>query len=118
MSRATMYDGGGWVLDLPELNVGRFDHGCGHYVDSDLLTVVYLITGGFDGISRLSSTEIMKRGPFGSSQWSLVGPLPTAATLLRGVSLNNRIIMTGEIKCIIYSLIVTYNQVDTQMSPP
>ena len=29
------YNGGGWLEDLPDLNVGRFDHGCGHYVDSN-----------------------------------------------------------------------------------
>ena len=35
MSKVTMYDSEGWMGDLVELNVGRFDHGCGHYVDSN-----------------------------------------------------------------------------------
>ena len=54
---------------------------------------MYLITGGYDGSSRLSSTEMFTEGQLG---WTDVGPLPFAATLLRGVSLNNRIIMTGD----------------------
>ena len=52
-----------------------------------------MITGGYDGSSRLSSTEMFTEGQLG---WTDVGPLPFAATLLRGVSLNNRIIMTGD----------------------
>ena len=62
-----------------------------------IILQVYLVTGGYDGVSRMLSTEIMKEGPFGWSDWSFVGSLPAAVTLLRGVSLDNRIIMTGNI---------------------
>ena len=31
----SVYDIGGWVEDLPVLNTGRWDHGCGHYVDNN-----------------------------------------------------------------------------------
>ena len=35
MSKVTMYDSQGRISGLPEINVGRFDHGCGHYVDNN-----------------------------------------------------------------------------------
>ena len=31
----SVYDVNGWVEDLPDLNQGRDDRGCGHYVDSN-----------------------------------------------------------------------------------
>ena len=31
----SLYDVGGWKSDLPDLNQGRYDHGCGGYVDSN-----------------------------------------------------------------------------------
>ena len=55
---------------------------------------VFLVTGGFtytDG--QLSSTEVLKDG---DSAWNTVGNLPKAVEHIRGVSFNNRIIMTGE----------------------
>ena len=58
---------------------------------------VYLVTGGY-GSTYLASTEILISG---SDTWTQVGDLPTGPiTALRGVSLNNKIIMTG--KCVIY----------------
>ena len=35
----SVYDIGGWVEDLPDLNTERRDHGCGHYVDMENNTV-------------------------------------------------------------------------------
>ena len=59
---------------------------------------VYLVTGGTTGSTYLASTEILISG---SDAWSQVGDLPTGPIYgLRGVSLNNKIIMTG--KCVIY----------------
>ena len=58
---------------------------------------VYLVTGGY-GSTRLASTEILISG---SDAWTQVGDLPIGPIIaLRGVSLNNKIIMTG--KCVIY----------------
>ena len=58
---------------------------------------VYLVTGGY-GSTILASTEILISG---SDAWTQVGDLPTGPiSSLRGVSLNNKIIMTG--KCVIY----------------
>ena len=31
----SVYNMEGWVENLPDLNTGRQDHGCGHYVDTD-----------------------------------------------------------------------------------
>ena len=57
---------------------------------------VYLVTGGqdYEFITHyyLSSTEILTHG---DSKWTDVGPLPFALFGLKGVSLNNNIIMTG-----------------------
>ena len=59
---------------------------------------VYLVTGGWTGSAELVSTEILSSG---SDAWRQVGDLPTGPISgLRGVSLNNKIIMTG--KCVIY----------------
>ena len=34
-STVSVYHIGGWVEDLPDLNTGRWGHGCGHYVDNN-----------------------------------------------------------------------------------
>ena len=58
---------------------------------------VYLVTGGWTGSAELVSTEILISG---SDAWTRVGDLPIGPISgLRGVSLNDKIIMTG--KCVI-----------------
>ena len=39
----SVYNIGGWVEDLPDLNTGREQHGCGHYVDSEnnMVRIIY-----------------------------------------------------------------------------
>ena len=74
---------------------------------------VYLVTGGWDSsYNDLSSTEILTDG---SQSWSIVGPLPNAVEGLRGVSYNNRIIMTGNIATILYHNNLNVLQVDKMM---
>ena len=34
-SRVVVYNESGWVEDLPRLNQYRWEHGCGHYINSD-----------------------------------------------------------------------------------
>ena len=34
-TRVTVYNSEGWVEDLPSLNMGRYSHGCGHFVNMD-----------------------------------------------------------------------------------
>ena len=80
--------------DLPDLLRGRLDHGCGYYVNSDN-KVVYLVTGGFaslGGNQLLSTTEILISE---AETWIRAGELPRMMAQLRGVSLTNKIIMTG-----------------------
>ena len=54
---------------------------------------VFLVTGGIWNVEYFSSIEILKDG---DSSWTTVGNLPKALWAIRGVSVNNRIIMTGE----------------------
>ena len=60
---------------------------------------VYLVTGGYDNgccpVQYLSSTELLVDG---AGAWSPAGELPVAMLGPRGVSLNNNIFMTGNIK--------------------
>ena len=100
----------GWVQRLPDLNNYRYDHGCGHYVDTNKEIVrllqnktmerskskhfmqVYLVAGGRNNYGPINSTEILSNG---DNKWTDVSPLPTAITGLRGVLGLNKIIMTG-----------------------
>ena len=59
---------------------------------------MYLVTGGQGGrdsnFGILSSTETLVDG---AGAWTAAGVLPVAMVGLRGVSLNNKILMTGNI---------------------
>jgi len=90
-NKASVYNMDGWVQDLPDLNQGRYKHGCGHYVDNDN-NLVYLVTGGWSGVIDLLSTEILRSG---DSAWTDAGNLPSPMSALSGVSWQNKIIMTG-----------------------
>ena len=35
MSKVTVYNNEGFVADWPELNIWRYGHGCGHFVNTD-----------------------------------------------------------------------------------
>ena len=69
---------------------------------------MYLVTGGYGeapGGDYLASTELLERG---AAQWTEAGPLPSARFGLRGVSLHNTVIVTGQHIpwCGLYSLFV------------
>ena len=49
-----MYNIGGWVEDLPELNEGRRNHGCGYYVDNSDRIVGFYIVLDLITINKLS----------------------------------------------------------------
>ena len=53
---------------------------------------VYLVSGGWDGSARRSSTEKLVET---SSAWVLTGELPSPRGGLRGANIDNRVIMTG-----------------------
>ena len=43
MSTTSMYSIDGWVEDLPDLLTGRYDHGCGHYINNeDKMVAIFL----------------------------------------------------------------------------
>ena len=52
------------------------------------------MTGGYTGGRRLASTEILTRRDEGA-RWTEAGALPVASTGLRAVSLQNKILVTG-----------------------
>jgi len=85
------YTTSGWMEDLPELNEGRWTHGCGYFYNDDMQRV-FLVAGGWDGSSYISSTETMVEG---GQAWSFQQPLPSRRRGLRGISLPNTVIMTG-----------------------
>ena len=69
---------------------------------------VLLVTGGFDGLENLVSTEtlqvmlliimvmMMETLQDGGSQWVEAGPLPTPTYGLAVVTLGNKLLATGE----------------------
>merc|ERR1712098_166246 len=101
MTTVTSYDMDGWLMDLPDLNTGRYFHGCGHY-RNDAGEMFFLVAGGGgyynnDDFEPLTSTEIISAESAWISgfSWSFVGPLPKETAMLAGVSLNNQVFVTG-----------------------
>ena len=92
-----VYDQQGWITDLPDLVKGRQNHACGYFVN-DAGHQVHLVTGGYDVTDRsssfLSSTEILYDG---DTAWTTagLGHLPAPTDGLRGVSIDNNILVTG-----------------------
>jgi len=79
--------------DLQPLVEGRGFHGCGHYIDNDG-NMVYLVTGGaIDDSTDTVTTELS----INEEPWfiSPTGNLQTPRHGMKGVSLNNKIFMTG-----------------------
>ena len=52
----------------------------------------YLVTGGFDGNDRLSSTELLTET---ATAWTFSGQLPTPRDALHGANIDGKILMTG-----------------------
>merc|ERR1711972_164428 len=83
--------------DLPELNEGRFEHGCGYFYNNDMQRV-FLVVGGLGPLDKgpssscLSSTETLVEG---GQSWNFQQPLPSSRYFLHGISLPNTVIMTG-----------------------
>ena len=59
-----------------------------------LFTQTYLVTGGYSSSSgEFDSTELLHKD---ASQWVSSKPLPSKRERLRGATLGNKLIMTGE----------------------
>merc|ERR1711973_933666 len=92
LTTVSRYSTSGWMEDLPELNEGRSLHGCGYYFNGDMERV-FLVAGGSNKDSvDISSTETLVEG---GTTWNFQKPLPSERKALRGVSLVDRVIMTG-----------------------
>merc|ERR1719342_1205532 len=91
LTTVSRYSTSGWMEDLPELNEGRRDHGCGYFYNDDMQRV-FLVAGGYDGSSYLSSTESLVEG---GQAWNFQNPLPSGRNGLSGISLPDTVIMTG-----------------------
>ena len=52
----------------------------------------FLVSGGTDGGNRLSSTELLVET---ASAWILTGELPSPRYGLRGATIDNKVLMTG-----------------------
>ena len=99
------YGEAGFIRYLPDLNQGRYGHGCSHYEDGEgrkvnidinysplIIVQTYIVAGGYTGSNRLSSTEVLVET---GSAWNLSGELPSPRHALRGVNIENKIVMTG-----------------------
>jgi len=76
------YSSTGFLGSLPDLITSRFDHACSAYeADGGM---IFLVTGGTDGISHLSSTEVLLPD---AKTWETRASLPWEAFDLRGATL-------------------------------
>ena len=98
----TVYNEQGWVEELPTLIIARNLHACGHFINSEN-KVVLLVTGGHGNeeqvgfFTRTTSTEILIEG---SNSWVEAGALPYAPSGMSAVSINNNVIVTGDLMAI------------------
>ena len=63
-----------------------------------IILQVLLVTGGYDG-SELDSTEILE-----DNNWRITAPLPSARSILRAASIDNKILVFGRNIFIIYDI--------------
>ena len=101
------YSESGFTRSLPELQQGRYDHGCSYFENEEgslvdinsiscgvIFFQTFLVTGGIneyiDG-GFLSSTELLKMN---AASWTYSGELPSPSGL-RGANIDKRVIMTG-----------------------
>merc|ERR1712066_235474 len=93
-NRVSEYSEDGFTRDLPQLQQGRYGHGC-TYFENEEGTKTFLVTGGTyydDNYNDLSSTELLVEN---SAKWIYSGELPTPRDGLRGANIDQRVIMTG-----------------------
>merc|ERR1712243_393735 len=95
LKTVSQYSTSGWMEDLPQLNEGRWNHGCGYFYNDDKQRV-FLVAGGSDSwpyvSEQISSTETLVEG---GQAWNFQKPLPSGRRGLRGISLPESVIMTG-----------------------
>merc|ERR1719186_1772130 len=81
----------GHLENLPEMNQGRYYHGCGSYYSDG--QKVLLVAGGIAmNQELLSSTEKMN---IGATAWTTIKPLPRTLFGVATVSMDNKVFLTG-----------------------
>jgi len=83
-------DEAGFIRYLPDLNQGRYGHGCSHYEDGEGRKT-YLVTGGYGGNGGSTTEVLLETG----SAWTLTGQLPSPRAGLKAARIDNKIVMTG-----------------------
>jgi len=86
------YGTGGHIEDLPSLNQGRINHGCGAYTDDSGEQVLLVVGGRDDGWTSISSTELLPRS---SSAWVTVNSLPRKISGVRVATMGGSLYLTG-----------------------
>jgi len=85
------YNEKGFVEKLPDLQVGRFSHGCGSYEKDG--SKVLIVAGGKDpNWEDLSSTEKLAAG---ATSWTFAKPLPRRLSDVASVSVRNAVYIIG-----------------------
>ena len=64
-----------------------------------------MVTGGYNS-GRLASTELLHQGQ-DASQWVYAGELPSARDGVKGATLGNKLIMTGEMIMMMYRYLIS-----------
>merc|ERR1719312_701714 len=77
------YGTSGHIEDLPSLNQGRNNHGCGVYTDDSGEQVLLVVGGIDDSGAYISSTELLPRS---SSAWVTVNNLTRNLASVKGVT--------------------------------
>ena len=106
----------GFIDDnLPEMNEGRFYHGCGSYYSGGTkvsvvvvvvlcltLVQVILVAGGVPGwghrYSYLSSTEKLM---IGATAWTTANPLPRTLSSMGFIDMQNKIYLFGKYSSVV-----------------
>jgi len=87
LTRVSEYDESGFIRNLPDLNRGRFGHGCSYYEDGEGRKT-YLVSGGYN----IASTEVLLET---DTAWTLTGQLPSPRQGPQAARIDNKIVMTG-----------------------
>jgi len=84
----------GHVENLPEMNQGRWGHGCGAYTSGN--SRVLIVAGGDSGNSVKSKlTSSTEKLVIGATSWTQVGRLYWSLGWIASVSLDNTVFMIG-----------------------
>jgi len=105
LNKVSVFNKNGFVEQLPDLLTGRYLHACGFFINNDKNKVL-LVAGGYNS-DYLKSTETLI---IGSASWQTAGSLPNAVRGIRGVSISNKIILTGGYSGQYLDTVLEFNQ--------